>query len=198
MYKKIVIPLDGSNLAEQAILYLDEVIDHCPEVLLVSVTEKTTAKVPADKDYQNFVFKSAAEQMPKKPSYLIWQTGMVYSPGPMIPVIGSLTKEVAVGKMARTAEKYLEGIASEIAPKGFEVKTAVLVGDPAKEIVRFADEQKADLILMASTGGKPGLSRWNIEHIAEKVVETTKIPVMLVKPARGFVETRPKRHGIAS
>ena len=97
--------------------------------------------------------------------------------------------------MAETAEEYLERIAEKLAKKGFSVTTNVIIGDPAKEIVYYAKEQKADLILMASTGGRPGLSRWNMEHIAEKVMETTKIPIMLVKPAPGFKETKPKRHG---
>jgi nucleotide-binding universal stress UspA family protein len=195
MYKKIVIPLDGSNLAEQALLYLDEVAEDCPEVLLISVTEKMTGSVPVGEVYQRFVSEHEAEQQPSPPNYQVWQPGLVFTPIEPVPVVDSTAVNVTMGKMAGSAEKYLEHIGAGLASKGFEVTTKVLIGDPAKEIVRFADDQNADLIIMASTGGKRGMSRWNIEHIVEKVVETTKIPVMLVKPAPGFKETRPRRHG---
>jgi nucleotide-binding universal stress UspA family protein len=193
MYKKIVVPLDGSNLAEQALLYLDEVAAHSPEVMLVSVTEKLTAKVPRDEVMEHYV--SGHEQQQPMPKFVIYQPTVLYPDFDTAPPMEPETLKVTVGKMADTAEAYLEKIASRLADKGFEVTTNILLGDPAKEIVHFAEKQGADLILMASTGGKPGLSRWNIEHIAERVVETTEIPVTIVKPAPGFKETRPKRHG---
>jgi nucleotide-binding universal stress UspA family protein len=196
MYKKIVIPLDGSNLAEQALLYLDEVAAHNPEVMLVSVTEKLTGKVPREEVMEHYV--SGHKQQQLMPKFIIYQPSVLYPDFDTAPPMEPETMKVTVGKMAETAEMYLEKIATRLANKGFEVTTNILLGDPAKEIVHFAEEQGADLILMASTGGRPGLSRWNIEHIAERVVETTKIPVMLVKPAPGFKETKPKRHGLAN
>lgn len=198
MYKKIVVPLDGSNLAEQALLYLDEVAADCPEVFLVSVTEKITVKIPNDEIDERFISEHNQEQIPSKPSYLIWQPGMVYSPGPTVPLVDTMTNKVTLGKMARSAVKYLEFIGKKLAEKGFEVTTKVLLGDPAKEIVHYAEEKGADLILMASKGDRPGLSHWNMERIVEKVVETTKIPVMVVKPAPDFIETKSKRKGVAA
>ena len=103
---------------------------------------------------------------------------------------------MTMGKMAKTAGDYLYKIADSLAKKDFNVTATVLAGHPAEEIVRFAEEQSADLIIMASRG-KSGFSRWDLGNIAEKVIRATKVPVMLIKPAPDFKETKPKRRGVA-
>ena len=48
MYTKIVVPLDGSDLAESTLPHLVGITKGCqsPQVLLISVTEGLKAKVP--------------------------------------------------------------------------------------------------------------------------------------------------------
>jgi nucleotide-binding universal stress UspA family protein len=197
MYKKVVVPLDGSKLAEQALAYLDEIKQDNPQVMLVSVTEEITGQVPEKEIFEPFV--SEHEVVKPPPLFYMLPPGMVvpsYVPDMTIDQ-GNHEIPVHVGKMAATAEQYLERIAEKLEEQGFNITTSVLIGHPAKEIINFAEEQKADLIVMASTG-KHGIRRWDMNNIAEKVIKHTKISVMLVRPAPDFVETKRKRKGVPS
>jgi nucleotide-binding universal stress UspA family protein len=66
--------------------------------------------------------------------------------------------------------------------KEVEVRGELASGYPAEEILRYADENSIDLILMA-THGRSGLKRWAIGSVADKVLHASKVPVWLV-PAR--------------
>jgi nucleotide-binding universal stress UspA family protein len=57
----------------------------------------------------------------------------------------------------------------------------VLVGSPATEIVKFAKETQADLIVM-STHGRRGLSHLLMGSVAEAVVRRAHCPVLTMKP----------------
>ncbi len=54
------------------------------------------------------------------------------------------------------------------------------MGDPAKEIVRVADEENVDMIVM-STRGRTGLAHVLMGSVAEKVVRRANCPVLVVK-----------------
>jgi nucleotide-binding universal stress UspA family protein len=62
------------------------------------------------------------------------------------------------------------------------VKHAVRCGIPAKEILRYANENDVGLIVIA-THGRTGLAHVLLGSVAEKVVRLSGIPVMTVKPA---------------
>jgi len=121
-----------------------------------------------------------------------FQTGIIYAS----VKAGRQQIPVTMGKMAKTAADYLFRIAEDLHKKGFNVTATILRGNPAEEIIHYADEQSADLIIMGSRG-KSGFSRWDIGNIAEKVIRATNVPVMLIKPAKDFKETRKKRKGLA-
>jgi nucleotide-binding universal stress UspA family protein len=55
------------------------------------------------------------------------------------------------------------------------------VGRPVEEIIRFAREERVDMIVMA-THGWTGLKHVLLGSVAEKVVRTSPIPVLTVKP----------------
>jgi universal stress protein A len=57
----------------------------------------------------------------------------------------------------------------------------VRVGKPETEIPRFAEEEGIDLIVMA-THGRTGLAHVLMGSVAERVVRTSLVPVMTVKP----------------
>jgi len=86
------------------------------------------------------------------------------------------------------ATTYLKGIASRIEGKGIKTRIEVGVGYPHTAILALADKEDVEFIIM-STHGRTGLSRALMGSIAEKVVYTTKRPVMLVKPEK-IQETR--------
>ena len=60
------------------------------------------------------------------------------------------------------------------------VKKVVLQGIPFDEIVKFAEKEKIDLIIMG-TYGKKGLERFIFGSTAERVVRNAPCPVMTVR-----------------
>ena len=59
----------------------------------------------------------------------------------------------------------------------------VEVGVPYKEIVRKAEEEKADLIVM-STHGRTGLEQVMLGSVTAKVVARASCPVLSIRPAK--------------
>ena len=75
---------------------------------------------------------------------------------------------------------------NDLIPLGFRDSwsTELAVGPPAETIVRIAQEQGADLIVMG-THGRTGLRHALLGSVAEKVVRLAPCPVMTVRsPAR--------------
>ncbi len=68
------------------------------------------------------------------------------------------------------------------------VTVAVTVASPFLEIVRYAEENRADLIVMG-THGRGGVTHMLLGSIAEKVIRRAPCPVLTVRhPQREFVE----------
>jgi nucleotide-binding universal stress UspA family protein len=64
--------------------------------------------------------------------------------------------------------------------KSIEIITDIRRGAPYVEILKYQQEKKIDLIVIASHG-KTGLLRHLIGSVAEKVVRNAKCPVLLVR-----------------
>jgi nucleotide-binding universal stress UspA family protein len=186
-YNKIVVPLDGSNLAESVMPHVIKIAKGCamPQVILVTVTEPVHVKTPRALRIEQL---TGIHQGP------ILYYGGVTGAGREIVPDSIMDLPVTIGKMAKTGYNYLSKIAAKLEKEGIQVTIAVLIGDVATEITRFAKDEKADLIVMAS-GGKKTLKRWDVGNAAEKVSHTTDIPIFLVKPPAGFKETKPVRKG---
>ena len=75
----------------------------------------------------------------------------------------------------------LEGIAAELRAQGPRVDTAVYRGVPAAEIVAAAVRLGADLVAMA-THGRGGLERAFLGSVAQEVLATSPVPVMVLPP----------------
>lgn len=155
MFQKIIVPLDGSELAECALPCVEELAKGCgtKEVILISVTEHISGYKPEASTSQpvGLGFGHPVEKVP-----------------------------LSVGKMQRQAQKYLNKKAKGFKVKDVEVRTEVLLGNPAEEIVSFAEESGADIIVMSSHG-RSGPSRWAHGSIADKVFRATCIPIMMVR-----------------
>lgn len=92
---------------------------------------------------------------------------------------GMMVTPDAVAELSEEAAKALERIAEEWAQKGVRLETHVGDGAPHVEILRLADSLPADLIVMG-THGRSGFAHLLIGSVAEKVVRSSKIPVMTV------------------
>lgn len=189
-YNKILVPLDGSKLAETVLPHVEKIAKGCavPQVILVTVTQPVRVKTPKGE---------RIEQLPVKyqSSIIYYGTSMSNIGGEIVPAT-LMDLPVTIGKMAKTGYNYLARVAQKLKDNGIQVTIAVLIGDIAEEITHFAKEEKADLIVMASRG-KRGLRRWDVGNAAEKVFRSTDIPILMVKPPAGFKETKPVRKGKA-
>lgn len=74
----------------------------------------------------------------------------------------------------------LAGARAKLDAAGLAYGYHVSVGTPAEAIVRYAQEQQIDQIVMAASSGN-SLSSWLLGSVAAKVVEQSHVPVLLVK-----------------
>ena len=84
-----------------------------------------------------------------------------------------------VGTMREQGEDRLKEKAEEISSKDVDVQTSVIEGIPHTEINDYSDEYDTDLIVMG-THGRTGLNRLLIGSVTEKIVRTSKVPVLTV------------------
>jgi len=155
VYKKIVVPLDGSKLAECVLPHVDELAkgQGTEEVILVTVTE-----------------------------WIIAYTGVTYvvQPGALPPPEPAVKVPTSVGNKQRQGKRYLNRIAKRLQKEGVRVGTEVLLGNPAEKIVSFAEHNGADLIAIASHG-RSGLSRWVYGSVADRILRSACVPVLMVR-----------------
>jgi len=156
MYQKILVPLDGSKLAEIVMPHVEIMAkQNDAEVILTTVTERISA--------QSYNVKIGLDP------------GSLPNPIPVIKM------PAALGKMQRQGQRYLNRIAKRLTKKGIRVETSVLLGRPADEIRSFAEEQGVDLIIMSSHG-RSGRSKWALGSISDKMLRADQFPIMLIKP----------------
>jgi nucleotide-binding universal stress UspA family protein len=75
----------------------------------------------------------------------------------------------------------LETIAQPLRAQGYRVTTEVRAGRPADEIGHAAVEQGAQLIVMATHGGH-GVHPVLLGSVAERLLQTAPVPLLLVRP----------------
>jgi nucleotide-binding universal stress UspA family protein len=78
------------------------------------------------------------------------------------------------------AREYLERLAVDVQERDVNVQKATTVGRPHLQIIQYAETNKVDLIVM-STRGQSGLSRWLMGSVADRVVRGAGVPVLLVR-----------------
>jgi nucleotide-binding universal stress UspA family protein len=89
-------------------------------------------------------------------------------------------KDMIHEMMMSDGKKILSKAKKTIEDSGVEVKDVLLDGHPGEEIIKFAERNNIDLIVMG-TLGKTGLEKFLMGSVAEKVVRHSKVPVMIVR-----------------
>lgn len=74
--------------------------------------------------------------------------------------------------------------------RGLEVEIAILYGDPAAEVMAYAERNHADLIAI-STHGRSGLDRLRYGSVAEKILRKTQAPLLVLRTA-----AIPRKHAL--
>jgi nucleotide-binding universal stress UspA family protein len=144
MYKKIMVPLDGSELAECVLSHVEAV---------------SKGSRPSE-----IVFVRVVDPLPR---------GRVSAP------FGEDLKRLELEDREK-AQEYLEEVVKGINYKGIEFHVKVIVGKAAEELATYAEENHVDLIVMA-THGHSGPSRWVFGSVAERILRSACVPVLMVR-----------------
>jgi len=97
--------------------------------------------------------------------------------------VGLTEEELHQGEVKEEAygKDYLTKVAEKMKQDGLIVKTAVVHGMPAEEIVSYAEKNGVDLIIM-STHGRSGITRWALGSVADRVLRHSSTPVLMAAP----------------
>lgn len=89
----------------------------------------------------------------------------------------------AQAKVVREGEDYLKAVEDRLKQTGIKVESHVRYGHPAEEILDHIEHRDVDLIAM-TTHGRSGVGRWLMGSVAEKVVRSCPIPVLVVRSSK--------------
>lgn len=148
MYQHIMVPLDGSELAECVLAHVVTVAKGCavPKVTLIRVVTPIT----------------------------IYGTEFDGSIG--LPELQKVEQENVA-----SARRYLDKQAALLKEKGVDAQTEVFFGNVLESLTEFAEKNKVDLIIIA-THGRSGISRWVWGSVADRILRSAKVPVLMVRP----------------
>lgn len=146
MYKKILVPLDGSALAECVLPHVESIAKGCrvEEVIFLRVTEP----------FRHFC-----------------------------DLDGCVTQETMNSidtDNKSAAEKYLNELTKRTRYDGVSVKPEAVTGTPGESIADYAAENSVDLIVIA-THGRSGVSRWTWGSVADRILRSACVPVLMVR-----------------
>ena len=80
----------------------------------------------------------------------------------------------------KSDEAYLERRQKELEKAGLKVKTLLVQGEPAEEILKIAGEENCDLIAMA-THGHRFVKDLILGSVADHIRHRTDIPVLMIR-----------------
>jgi nucleotide-binding universal stress UspA family protein len=156
MFKKILVPLDGSSLAEQAVR---------PAIDL--------ARPFADQSGRGHLILLRVPVYDQEADPLLERGGISWV------TAGNRTLEKE-RDVRRQVEAYLHTIRDCHDCARLAVSVKVIDGDVAGVIVDTAEDHDIDLIVMA-THGRSGLSRWMLGSVTERVLHSAPCPVLTVQ-----------------
>lgn len=167
MYKRILVPCDGSDLAQGAVFpHVVELGKHPgTEVVILRVIRAPVGRSAT-------AYRARAPEMPVALPENEQDAHVAHHP---------IYKDQEIASAEDEARRSVAGAASVLKEQGVNVVTEVVIGDPAEEIVDYAAEKGVDLIVMCSHG-RGGLSRWVFGSVTEKVLRATTVPLLVIRP----------------
>ncbi len=152
MFTRILVPLDGSPLAEGSIPHAELFARiFGSSIILLQVLDPTSY-----------------HEMPNAIDPLRWQLRKAEADAYMQGIAHRIRKNLG--------EESLMGVNE----KRSRVDYSVREGKAAENIVDFAHTENIDLLVI-STHGSSGLSRWNISSVTHKVINMIYLPVLIVR-----------------
>ncbi len=162
---KILVPIDYSQYSDRALQWGASLAEkYGARLLLLHVISRASEDLP----------EAAGAERPL--SLALDNPSVYYTPGPLPP------EGVTAVDLIEMAQNDLKDLAMAKLKEGLSVSPRVGVGNPAEEIVRVAQEEGVDLIVMG-TQGRTGLRHVLMGSVAETVVRAAPCPVFTVKVA---------------
>jgi nucleotide-binding universal stress UspA family protein len=152
MYKKILVPLDGSELAECALNHVKKLFQDGPvgEIVLLNAV---VAEIP-------------------------WRELNAGDDGHAIVFDYNAFKKTFIDR----SRNYLARVKSRLASEGVNVKTETIESNgPSHTITDYALKNGVDLIVIA-THGYTGMKKMMLGSIALKILHESNVPVLLIRP----------------
>ena len=165
----VLVPLDGSELAERALGPAVAAVGPGGHVVLVMVPRA----VGAD---------------------LAWYYAHYGAPG-TVPMEYPAIEEVMAAARAE-AETYLGDTEQRLARRGVRVTSVVAEELPAEAIARTAAAHGANRVAMV-THGRGGVGRWALGSTATKLLQSATLPVLLVRAGAERTPERIERIDVA-
>jgi nucleotide-binding universal stress UspA family protein len=147
MYTKMIVPLDGSPLAECVFSHVEALAKGC----LV----------------KQIIFVRAVEPF-RYPTY-----------AGEVTITPDEVERVNTGNKL-DAETYLKQIAARFKYENVHIGWEVLLGTAAERIGEYGTKSHADLIVIA-THGRSGVSRWVWGSVADRILRSACVPVLMVR-----------------
>ena len=152
MYSRILVPLDGSKLAERALPHAEGLAKASGATIhLINVLSRYTSASMLSGSFES-------------------------GPGTVVGVdLARQLEEVQI----RESKEYLRHTADQLEHDGIDVQIEFHEGSPHDYIIDYAKQHGIDLIVM-STHGHGGLKRLLLGSITDKVIRAGAMPVLVV------------------
>jgi len=155
MFNRILVPLDGSTLAERAIPHAEQFARiFGSSIVLLQVLDPTSF-----------------HENPSAVDPLSWQIRKAEADMYMQGIAARIRKQL------QESPDATQGAQDDLKTN---VEYAIREGKTAENIVNFAHSEAIDLLVI-STHGSGGLSRWNISSVTQKVINLVYLPVLVVR-----------------
>jgi nucleotide-binding universal stress UspA family protein len=152
MYRRILVPHDGSPFAEQ-------VLPHVIDIALPLKAEVHLLEVIPD------------------PNPAVYSADLEAGAG--VPIAVEAIDE-AQDELREQGKLRLEELARQLAGRGISAVWTVTNGDPAREIIKYEVAHEIDLVAMASHG-RTGLIRALLGSVTDAVLRGGGKPVLVVR-----------------
>ena len=159
MYERILVPLDGSNLAARVLPYVEELAQKFGSEVLLFQTITPLSQL---------IIQSTPGTMEGAAS--VAETGV------------QLAEEELVAER-EAADAYLASVQARLAGLGVKSTVRVQEGSAGTAIITYADQAHATLVAM-STHGRGGLERLVFGSVTDEVLRHSKLPLLLIRSAR--------------
>ena len=167
MFKKIIVPCDGSELAQ------DAVFPHVEDLAKATDAEVVIVRVvPVPVGRSGTAFRAGAPEMP---------ISLPETPEDARVARHPIFKDQEIASAEAEARHSVARAEAMMHEKGISARAEVLLGRPADEIIEYAKEQNADLIVMCSHG-RSGIGRWVFGSVTDKVLRGAETPVLIIRP----------------